>query len=79
MILLEAFLTLTYSRAAVVLEQKQQRLSFAQDTTCTYTYEVAVHTARGAHSTASDGFQVHALVSSLLVYKMLNRVGELKN
>lgn len=29
-------------------------------TTCTYDYEVTVHTARGVQST--DGYQVHALV-----------------
>lgn len=63
-ILLEAILALDYSRAAVVLEQRERGLSFVQHTTCTYAYEVAVHTARGAHSTASDGFQLHALVSS---------------
>ena len=30
--------------------------------TCTYDYEVSVHAARGAQSTASDGYQLHALV-----------------
>ena len=30
--------------------------------TCTYDYEVSVHAARGAQSTAHDGYQVHALV-----------------
>ena len=28
---------------------------------CTYDYEVTVYTARGAKSTLSDGYQVHAL------------------
>ena len=32
-------------------------------TTCTYDYEVSVHTARGAKSIASEGYRVHALVS----------------
>jgi len=31
-------------------------------TKCTYEYEVTVYTARGAKSTLSDGYQVHALV-----------------
>ena len=39
------------------------RLSFSAHCTCTYSYELVVHTARGSHSTESDGFQVHALVS----------------
>lgn len=64
--LLQAILALGYSRGAVVLDQKQTRLSFIQHAKCTYTYEVAVHTARGARSTASDGFRVHALVSLFL-------------
>lgn len=64
--LLQAILALDYSRGAVVLDQKQTRLSFIQHAKCTYTYEVAVHTARGARSTASDGFRVHALVSLFL-------------
>ena len=41
--------------------QKQLRLNYL--TKCTYDYEVTVHTARGAKSTLSDGYQVHALVS----------------
>ena len=64
--LLQAILALDYSRGAVVLDQQQTRLSFIQHAKCTYTYEVAVHTARGARSTASDGFRVHALVSLFL-------------
>ena len=63
MIFLQVILALDHSRAAVVLEQRHKRLSFVQHAICTYVYEVAVHTARGAHSTASDGFELHALVS----------------
>lgn len=62
-ILLEIILTVNYGGAAAVLGQRQKLLSFVQQTTCTYDYEVAVHTARGVHSTATDGFQLHALVS----------------
>lgn len=32
-------------------------------TTCTYDYEVSVNTARGAKSTASEGYRIHVLVS----------------
>ena len=42
------------------IEQKRLRLNYL--TTCTYDYEVSVHAARGAQSTASDGYQLHALV-----------------
>ena len=49
--------------AAAFKELKEKRLSFVQDSKCTYSYEVAVHAARGSKSTESDGFQVHALVS----------------
>ena len=45
----------------------QRHLSLVPLAKCTYSYEVAVHTTRGSHSTESDGFQVHALVS-LYVY-----------
>lgn len=62
--LLEVILAVDHSRAAVLLEQRQKRLSFVHQASCTYDYEVAVHTARGAHSTAGEGFQLHALVSS---------------
>ena len=41
---------------------ERNRLRLDHLTTCTYDYEVSVHTARGAQSTASDGFQLHALV-----------------
>ena len=37
-------------------------LQLSQLTKCTYDYEVTVYTARGAKSTLSDGYQVHALV-----------------
>ena len=37
-------------------------LLLRQLTKCTYDYEVTVYTARGAKSTLSDGYQVHALV-----------------
>jgi len=43
-----------------VVQEKVLQLS--QLTKCTYEYEVTVHTARGATSTLSDGYQVHALV-----------------
>ena len=62
--LLEVILAVDHSRVAVLLEQRQKRLLFVDQASCTYDYEVAVHTARGAHSTAGEGFQLHALVSS---------------
>ena len=43
-----------------VINEKVLQLS--QLTKCTYDYEVTVYTARGAKSTLSDGYQVHALV-----------------
>lgn len=52
---------LTTSLQAKTIERTFLRLSHL--TTCTYDYEVSVHTARGAQSTASDGYQVHALVT----------------
>lgn len=58
------------SWGSVVLGQKLRHLSLVLHAKCTYSYEVAVHTVRGAHSTASDGFQIHALVS-LYVYRYL--------
>lgn len=60
--LLQVILYLDYSKGAV-LKQNRTLLSFVQHAKCTYSYEVAVHSARGAHSTEIDGFQVHALVS----------------
>lgn len=64
LILLEFILAVDHNRAAVLLEQRQKRLLLAHQVSCTYDYEVAVHTARGAHCTAGEGFQLHALVSS---------------
>ncbi|XP_068740843.1 protein mono-ADP-ribosyltransferase PARP16-like isoform X1 [Montipora capricornis] len=55
------FSSWNYSKGAF-LDQKQRLLSFGHHIKCTYTYEVAVHTARGAHSTTSNGYQVHALI-----------------
>ena len=56
---------LAFSKTTATLNDlKEKRLSFVQDTRCTYSYEVAVHVARGSKSTESDGFQVHALVST---------------
>ena len=43
-----------------VINEKVLQLS--QLTKCTYDYEVTVYTARGAKSTLSDGYQLHALV-----------------
>ena len=58
--------------AAAFAELKEKRLAFLQHSKCTYSYEVAVHTARGSKSTESDGFQLHALVSTLrLRFKLL--------
>ena len=44
-----------------VINEKVLQLSH-KTTKCTYDYEVTVYTARGAKSTLSDGYQVHALV-----------------
>jgi len=63
-ILLQVILAVDHSGAAALLEQRQKPLLFVHQASCTYDYEVAVHTARGAHSTAGEGFQLHALVSS---------------
>ena len=65
LLIVVGFSSLEYCRGAI-LDQSQGLLSFGQHIKCTYTYEVAVHTARGVHSTASDGYQVHALVSLTL-------------
>jgi len=48
-----------------VIQEKVLQLSHL--TKCTYDYEVTVYTARGAKSTLSDGYQVHALVRCSLV------------
>ena len=64
-LLLLQLLAVTFIKtAASSKEQKEKRLSFVQHSKCTYSYEVAVHTARGSKSTESDGFQIHALVST---------------
>ena len=46
----------------------QRHLSLVPYAKCTYSYEVAVHTTRGSHSTESDRFQVHGLVSLYVYY-----------
>lgn len=51
---------LANSSYGISFEENFVRLSHL--TTCTYDYEVSVHTARGAQSTSSDGYQLHALV-----------------
>ena len=58
-ILLAVILDVDPSKAAVLLEQRRKGLLFVHQASCTYDYEVAVHTARGA-----QWFQLHALVSS---------------
>ena len=57
-----------------VINEKVLQLS--QLTKCTYDYEVSVHTARGAKSTLSDDYQVHALVrcSSVTLLTTNNRL-----
>lgn len=50
---------------------KQGHLLFLQNSKCIYSYEVAVHTARGSKSTESDGYHLHALVSKFI----LNNLG----
>ena len=46
----------------------QRHLSLVPNAKCTSSYEVAVHNTSGSHSTESDGFQVHALVSLYVDY-----------
>ena len=53
---------------------KQRSLSFDRYSKCTYSYEVSIHTARGAQSTASDGYQVHALVRFSYVFPVLSKM-----
>ena len=56
-----------------VINEKLLQLSHL--TKCTYDYEVTVYTARGAKSTLSGGYQVHALVrysSVTLLTKIAN-------
>lgn len=74
-IILEIILAIHHSGAAAVLGQ---RLSFVAQSTCTYDYEVAVHTARGTRSTVSEGFHLHALVSRknlFTVFLLLRKLG----
>ena len=54
------FTLLASSWQGKTINAKFLRLSHL--TTCTYEYEVSVHTARGARSTVSEGYRVHALV-----------------
>ena len=77
MVLLGIILALDHSWGAVVLKQKQKRLLFVPHVKCTYSYEVAVHTARGAHYTASNGFQLHAVVSLFVHTSLLSNRGVL--
>ena len=51
---------------------QEKELQLRQLTKCTYDYEVTVYTARGAKSTFSDGYQVHALVRYSLVLLTTN-------
>ena len=60
-------LSILHHCSGILLSQKQRSLSFDRYSKCTYSYEVSIHTARGAQSTASDGYQVHALVSFFLI------------
>ena len=61
-------LSILHHCSGILLSQKQRSLSFDRYSKCTYSYEVSIHTARGAQSTASDGYQVHALVSFSYMY-----------
>lgn len=45
------------------VQDGESHLVFEPFTSCTYEYELAVHAARGSHSTASSGMQLSALVS----------------
>ena len=64
LLLLQVSAVAFYKNTTALKEIQEKRLSFLQHSKCTYSYEVAVHTARGSKSTESDGFQVHALVST---------------
>ncbi|CAH3145087.1 unnamed protein product [Porites lobata] len=59
--------------AAVVAQIREKRLAFFQNSKCTYSYELAVHTARGSKSTESDGYQLHALVDVIHVSREINK------
>lgn len=63
LLLLQVLAVVVIKNTAAFKVLKEKRLSFVQHSKCTYSYEVAVHTARGSKSTESNGFQVHALVS----------------
>lgn len=64
-LLLVTVSTVAFPENTKVLDGIQEkRLSFHQHSKCTYSYELAVHTARGSKSTESDGFQIYALVRS---------------
>ena len=59
------FLTLLIARnlQGKAFSDSKQFLRLNHLTTCTYDYEVSVNTARGAKSTASEGYRIYALVS----------------
>jgi len=52
-------------KCSVLPEQRLSniQLHFELGKRCTYEYQVSVNTARGAHSTASQGYEIHSLVS----------------
>lgn len=52
-----------------VAELRGKRLAFLLHSKCTYSYEVAVHAARGSKSTENDGYQLHVLVSAFTLLK----------
>ena len=64
LLLLQASALSSSQTAAVFAEVNEKRLSFLQHSKCTYSYEVAVHTARGSKSTESEGYHIHAVVST---------------
>jgi len=53
-----------FGNPEVLAEQRGKRLAFSQHSKCTYSYEVALHFARGSKSTDSNGYQLHVLLSS---------------
>ena len=59
---LVCMLVLHVARLQGKVSVNENVLQLNQLTKCTYEYEVTVYTARGAKSTLSDGYQVHALV-----------------
>jgi hypothetical protein len=50
--------------------QTSTQLLFKLGTPCTYSYQVAVHTARGSKSTASQGYEVYTLVRKSLLFQL---------